>query len=243
MFADSLLESNWDNRSHRGWTTLAAFAMQGLAVGALLMLPLIYSEGLPKLRLATIGAPIGPPPGRPPEGARRPSGRMRLTPLSSQIVAPPSIPPTIERGGDEIPIPDVEACTGCVPGGPGVPGVNNPVTGAFGNNVAVAPPPPPKPTAPPPRVSRMMEGNLIYKPQPVYPPMARAARIQGAVILRAIISKAGTIENLQALSGHPLLIPAAIEAVKQWRYRPYVLNGEPVEVETQVTVNFILSGG
>jgi protein TonB len=89
----------------------------------------------------------------------------------------------------------------------------------------------------------MMEGNLIYKPQPVYPPMARAARIQGAVILRAIISKAGTIENLQALSGHPLLIPAAIEAVKQWRYRPYVLNGEPVEVETQVAVNFILSGG
>jgi periplasmic protein TonB len=89
----------------------------------------------------------------------------------------------------------------------------------------------------------MMEGNLIYKPQPVYPPMARAARIQGAVVLRAIISKNGTIENLEALSGHPLLLPAAIEAVKQWRYRPYVLNGEPVEVETRVTVNFILSGG
>lgn len=83
----------------------------------------------------------------------------------------------------------------------------------------------------------------MYKPQPMYPPMARAARIQGAVVLRAIISKAGMIENLEALSGHPLLIPAAIEAVKQWRYRPYVLNGEPVEVETRVTVNFILSGG
>jgi protein TonB len=89
----------------------------------------------------------------------------------------------------------------------------------------------------------MMEGNLIYKPQPPYPPMARAARIQGPVILRAIISKAGTIENLQTLSGHPLLVPAALEAVKHWRYRPYVLNGEPVEVETQITVNFILSGG
>jgi protein TonB len=89
----------------------------------------------------------------------------------------------------------------------------------------------------------MMEGNLIYRPQPAYPPMARAARVQGAVVLRAVISRSGTIENLQALSGHPLLIPAAIEAVRQWRYRPYILNGEPVEVETRVTVNFILSGG
>jgi protein TonB len=102
---------------------------------------------------------------------------------------------------------------------------------------------PPKPTVKTPPISRMMEGNLIYKPQPVYPPMARAVRVQGAVVLRAIISKTGTIENLQTLSGHPLLVPSAIEAVKRWRYRPYVLNGEPVEVETQVTVNFILSGG
>jgi|SRR5579864_1512501 len=243
MFADSLLESNWDNRSHRGWTTLASFTMQGLAVGFLLMLPLIYSEGLPKLRLTTIGAPIGPPPGPSPEGARHPSGRMRPIPHPFQIVAPPSIPPTIEQGSDEIPIPNVDECTGCVRGGVGVIGSHNPIIGAMSNDVSVAPPPPPKPTAPQPRVSRIMEGNLIYKPQPVYPPMARAARVQGAVVLRAIISKAGTIENLQALSGHPLLIPAAIEAVKQWRYRPYVLNGEPVEVETRVTVNFILSGG
>ena len=242
MFADSLLESNWANRSHRGWTTLASFTMQGLAVGFLLMLPLIYSEGLPKLRLTTIGATIGPPPGRPPEGPQHPTRRVRPIAHPFEIVAPSQVPPTIERGSDEIPIPNVDECTGCVRGGTGVPGIHNPIIGANGHDISVAPPPPPKPTAPPPRVSRIMEGNLIYKPQPLYPPMARAARIQGAVILRAIISKAGTIENLQALSGHPLLIPAAIEAVKQWRYRPYVLNGEPVEVETRVTVNFILSG-
>jgi len=89
----------------------------------------------------------------------------------------------------------------------------------------------------------MMEGNLIYKVQPVYPPMARAARVQGTVVLRAMISKNGTIENLQVVSGHPLLVRAAKDAVRQWLYRPYVLNREPVEVETQVTVNFILSGG
>ena len=243
MFADSLLESNWDNRSHRGWTTLASFAMQTLAVGILLTLPLIYTEGLPKLRLMTIGAPIGPSAGRPTEGARRESGRVRPMAHPFQIVAPPSIPPTVEQGSDEIPIPDVDPCTGCVPGGPGIPGIHNPVIDSFGNSPPVVPLPPPKPSAPPPRVSRIMEGNLIYKPQPIYPGPARSMRVQGAVVLRAIISKAGTIENLEALSGHPLLIPAAIEAVKQWRYRPYVLNGEPVEVETRVTVNFILSGG
>jgi protein TonB len=89
----------------------------------------------------------------------------------------------------------------------------------------------------------MMEGNLIYRVQPVYPPMARTARIQGPVVLRAIISKSGAIENLQVVSGHPMLVKSAIEAVSQWRYRPYILNDEPVEVETQVTVNFLLSGG
>ena len=137
-----------------------------------------------------------------------------------EIMAPPRFPPTIEPGGDEIPIPNVDECVGCVDGGTGTIGSHNPIIGAIGTEVSVAPPPPSKPTAPQPRVSRMMEGNLIYKPQPAYPPIARAGRIQRAVVLRAIISKAGTIENLQALSGHPLLIPAAIEAVKQWRYRP-----------------------
>ena len=87
-----------------------------------------------------------------------------------------------------------------------------------------------------------MEGNLIYKPQPMYPPMARAARIQGAVVLRAIISKAGTIENLVVVHGHPMLSAAAIEAVRQWRYRPYVLNGEPIEVETEITVKLAKLG-
>ena len=88
----------------------------------------------------------------------------------------------------------------------------------------------------------MLEGMLIRRVQPVYPPLARAARIQGSVVLAAVISKAGTIENLRMLSGHPMLVPAAIAAVSQWRYRPYILNGEPIEVETQITVNFTLNG-
>ncbi len=87
----------------------------------------------------------------------------------------------------------------------------------------------------------MMEGNLMVRVQPDYPPLARQARVQGSVILRAIISREGTIEHLQAISGSPMLVEAAIRAVRQWRYRPYVLNDQPVEVETQITVNFTLN--
>ena len=93
------------------------------------------------------------------------------------------------------------------------------------------------------RIPGRHPGLLIREIQPDYPPLARQARIQGSVLLQAKISKDGSIQNLRLISGHPMLAPAAIEAVKQWRYKPYILNGEPVEVETQITVNFTLSGG
>src|SRR5450759_3873666 len=91
-------------------------------------------------------------------------------------------------------------------------------------------------------VSHLAEANILYRVQPSYPSLARQVRVQGTVELRAIISKAGTIENLVVVRGHPMLVTAAVEAVKQWRYRPYLLNKEPIEVETEITVNFVLSG-
>src|SRR5262249_58176779 len=103
------------------------------------------------------------------------------------------------------------------------------------------------PKSPPPKRVRGSSGVVpelkIRDVKPVYPPLARQARIQGKVVLQAQISKDGAIENLQLISGHPMLAPAAIEAVKQWRFKPYLLNGEPVEVDTQVEVNFTLAGG
>jgi len=94
------------------------------------------------------------------------------------------------------------------------------------------------------RVSQgVLQGSLIHDVKPVYPPIAKAARVSGSVVLQATISKDGSIENLRVVNGHPMLVQAALDAVKQWRYKPYVLNGEPVEVETQITVNFTLSGG
>ena len=84
-------------------------------------------------------------------------------------------------------------------------------------------------------------GLLISKVQPTYPPLARQARVQGTVVLQALIGKDGSVQNLTVISGHPMLIQAAMDAVKQWRYRPYLLNGEPVLLETTINVNFELS--
>jgi len=93
----------------------------------------------------------------------------------------------------------------------------------------------------PPRISAMMEGNLIHRVEPVYPSIARQVGVQGTVVIRAFISRSGMIERTEVVSGNPMLTHAAYDAVRQWKYRPYYLNGEPVEVETQITVNFILN--
>ncbi len=87
----------------------------------------------------------------------------------------------------------------------------------------------------------VQQANLIRQPKPLYPPLAKAARVQGTVKFQATISKEGTIQNLQLLSGPPLLVQAAMQAVKQWVYKPTLLNGEPVEVITTIDVNFTLS--
>jgi len=156
------------------------------------------------------------------------------------LVLPREIPHNIRMIAEEVAPPQVNLDDMGVPGGTGDPRSHG-IINSIGNSIAAAIPPPPAPH--PLRVSRMMEGNLIHKVQPEYPVAAKAARIQGAVVLRALISKDGGIENLRVLGGHPMLVKAAMDAVSQWRYRPYYLNGEPVEVETQVTVNFVLAGG
>lgn len=239
MFADSLLDSQWENRSHRGWTTLASFALQALGVVFVLALPLLYTQGLPSLHLVSLGAPVGPPRGRPP-GAPHPHAGRPI--IAHGFFAPPSIPTGVKPDEGAPVEEEAPECTGCVPGAISGGSSLNPVIDSIGRNLNVVPPPP-VPVAHPPRISHMMEGNLIHRVQPAYPHLAQVGRIQGTVLLRAIISRLGTIEDLHVISGHPMLVGAAIDAVRQWRYRPYILNGEPVEVETQVTVNFSLSGG
>jgi periplasmic protein TonB len=244
MFADSLLASSWSDRSRRGWTTLFSFSLQAGAAGVLFLLPLLYTQGLPQFQLmAALVAPT-PSPAPPPIGAAR-TARPATRNLSSQgmVVAPRFVPREILRVDEPSAPPPVELTR---LGGRGGTGTSTAPPGVFdsigtGPNTIV--PPPPTPSVHPPRVSRMMEGNLVYRVRPQYPPLARQARVQGIVVLRAMISREGKIEHLQAISGHPMLVQSAINAVLQWRYRPYYLNNEPVEVETQVTVNFTLSGG
>ena len=234
------LESNWDQSARRGWTTLASFTMQALGLSFLLLIPLVAIQGPPKLRWFD-ESPILMPPAAPAP----PTTNGQRTPHSSNIsnatlLQPPTIPNTI-ASLNERPVassPDVSNLG--VDGGTGTS--RRGVIGSIGPSVVVTPPAPPPAPARPLKVSHWAEGNLIYRVQPIYPPLARQARIQGTVELRAIISKAGTIENLVVVGGHPMLVKSAIEAVRQWRYRPYLLNGEPIEVETEVTANFVLSG-
>jgi periplasmic protein TonB len=242
MFADSLLDSARTDHSRRGWTTFVSFAAQALAAAVLLLLPLFYTQALPPFQLmARLVAPT-PPPAPPPAGPMR-NTRVSSSNVSSDghVIAPRFVPREIAMLDEPSPPPAIEN------GGPGVVGSTgtdrNGVLHSIESGIATVVPPPPTSAAHPPRVSRMMEGNLIYRVQPQYPPLARQARIHGMVVLRAMISREGKIENVQVISGPPLLVKSAMDAVLQWRYRPYFLNNEPVEVETQVTVNFTLSGG
>jgi protein TonB len=244
MFADSLLDSPWADRSRRGWTTLVSFALQAVAVGGLLLLPLLYTQGLPQFQL--ISALMAPtPPPAPTLGPAR-NAHESTSNMSSEgkVIAPRYVPKEILRLDEPTAPPSLDVPGLRVPGGTGDSTVPNVVLESIGNRTnVIVPPPPPAPSSHPPRVSRMMEGNLIFRVQPQYPTLARQARVQGIVVLRAVITREGKIANLQVMSGHPLLVQSAMDAVLQWRYRPCYLNNQPVEVETQVTVNFTLSGG
>jgi len=244
MFADSFCESGWPDRSRRGWTTLVSFALQLLAVSCLLLLPLLYTEGLPRLALlAPLLAPAPPLAALPAQQhPNASSSTAQSNMMGSRLVSPTQIPQSVNILTESVlPPPMVDPDAIGVSHGTGDQNARGTVPGGIVGSDQVLPPPPPPAHHPP--ISHMMEGNLIYRVQPEYPALARQVRVQGQVILRAVISREGTIENLQVLSGHPMLVRAAVNAVQQWRYRPYVLNGEPVEVETEVRVNFVLSGG
>jgi protein TonB len=244
MFAESLPETSWGQRTRRGWTTLTSFGLQALVIALLLLLPLWRTVGLPSVR--TVSTPISagnvaPEPASPPRNAGTSTVQTNILP--GRLMQPSRVPPVIRMGIDD---PTLQP-----PGGTGIgiegTGLPSGTPGGLplailGGTRPLLPIPPAPASARAFRTSRMLEGNLIRRVQPVYPPLARSARVQGSVVLSALISKAGIMENLRVLSGHPMLVAAAIEAVRQWRYRPYVLNAEPIEVETQITVSFSLTG-
>ena len=246
MFEDSLIESGGRLKTRRGLTTTISVIFQIGLLMVMILIPLIFTEALPKQQLMTfLVAPPPPPPPPPPAAAPVKIVKQIQTDIvNGQLRTPTKIPEKVQMIKEEEAPPPAMASTGVVGGVPGgVPGGS--MGGVMGSILSSTPVAVPK-VATPQRVrvsSGVSTGLLIKKVTPNYPQLAKQARIQGSVVLQAEISKEGTIQNLQLISGHPMLAPAAIEAVKQWRYKPYLLNGEPVAVETQVVVNFSLSGG
>jgi periplasmic protein TonB len=247
MFEDSLIESGGRLKTKRGATTMVSFIFQLILVGILVLIPLLFTEALPKQQLMTflVAPPPPPPPPPPPAAAPVKVVKQIQSDLNNgQLRTPTKIPEKVQMIKEEEAPPPSMASGGVVGGVPGgVPGGQ--MGGVIGGIISSTPVAVPKAVTPQRvRVSAgVQQGLLIKKVQPPYPPLARQARIQGNVVLQALISKDGSIENLRLISGHPMLAPSALEAVKQWRYKPYFLNGEPVEVETQITVIFSLSGG
>jgi protein TonB len=237
------------NRTRSGASLLVSLAAQVMVLIVLVLIPLVYTEALPGAALRTLLTAPAPPPPMPPPPPVNPTVVKRAPRVFEDGIlrAPTHIPETVALIQEDDMPPDASrfGVDGIVPGLPNVP--NQRITGFIDG---VAPPPSPAPvvTQPKPRTTqpvRVSEGviqaALIRKVVPPYPPLARQARIQGTVQFTAIIGRDGTIQNLQLISGNPLLVPAARDAIKQWVYKPTILNTEAVEVITQIEFTFRLN--
>ena len=241
MFEDSLVESSGRIKTKRGWTTFMSFGLQMLLLGIMILIPLIYTEALPKSQMMTflVAPPPPPPPPPPPAAAPVKVIKVQTELINNQLRQPTKIPEKVKIVKEEE-APQVASVgvAGGVPGGM----QGGSLGGVLGGIVSSSSLPPKVATPQKVRVSSgVAAGNLIQKVQPQYPAIAKTARIQGTVILHALIGKDGQVKNLQLVSGHPMLAKAALDAVRQWKYKPYSLNGQPTEIETEVTVNFTLN--
>lgn len=245
MFEQSLMQVSRETRRRKGMAAMCSYAAEGAAVLVLLAMPIVHTDALPMEEHPTVHAPtryvpehvqvIAAEPSRPRTRVAAFHPLMQPTQIPHSIdMRPDPHPPQIADAGPETP------CPGCIPAGPGEEGGRNAVIDSVLRANVVAPVH--RASAPVVRPSHSQESLLLRQVKPVYPRLAIQTRTQGPVVLQAIIARDGTIQHLQVMSGHPLLVKAAVDAVLQWRYRPYVLDGEPVEVETQITVNFTLGG-
>jgi protein TonB len=241
MFEDSLVESQGRIRTRTKWLAIGSFCAQAMLLLLLILFPLIHPEALPKQSMQRLLLAPLPPQAPAPTQAHAAAAAASHSPMPSleaQLRAPSAIPTTTAQTDDGGP-PAVSPIGGLTPGdGAGIPGGIN--LGAPAPSVSIA-----KPLAPkgPIIVSTGVAAGLLLRPiQPMYPAIAKAARIQGTVVIEATISRQGTIANLQVIEGPPMLRQAAIDAVAAAKYRPFLLNGEPVEVQTSIHVIFSLGG-
>ena len=256
MFESSFVDSG---KTRRPWMVLAGAAFEAALIGVVILVPLLFVETLPErglfkaLTLAPV--PMAPPAPPPPMIAKRiPRAAVVPRKFNPAVLVSPVVVPKEVAIISEAPALQADAVVGGVPGGlPGIAGgVGN---GVFGGALPVAAPPPPPPPAPkvvaaapsgPKQITvggDVEEAMLLHQVRPVYPAMARSARITGTVRMKAVIGTDGTIKNLTAISGHPMLVDAAMNAVRQWVYKPTVLDGVLFEVNTEIVVHFNLARG
>ncbi len=251
LFGDSLLELHQVKKQRRIWTTITSLFLQFGLIGVLIIVPLWFTDALPTQQLVTfLVAPPPPPPPPPPaaQAVARVVKHIQSDLMSSgQLRTPTRVPAKVAMIREEEAPPPLPLSEGGVVGGVpgGIPGgqIGGVIGGIISSTAKTSMVPKRALPMPPKRVrvsQGVTNGLLIRKIEPSYPVIARNAHVGGQVILTALIDKQGHIQNLQLVSGHVLLAPAAIDAVKRWVYKPFLLNGEPVEVETTVTVTFQL---
>jgi periplasmic protein TonB len=246
VFEDSLFATNARRAPQRGLAAVLSFAIQIGLLSVLVMVPLLYTDALPLSAIRStyieVPMPAGPPPAPPPQAVQRAHPQQSSNMRNNILVLPPSVPShaavIVE---DPIPAPNYPYAEGAI--GPGTGRNGNALNNILvASNMRPAPPnPPPAPLHPVKLSTGVTEGLLIQRITPPYPPLAVIAHQEGDVVMQAIIGRDGTIQNLHVVSGPPMLVPAAMDAVRRWRYRPYLLSGEPVEVDTQIRVHFSLN--
>jgi protein TonB len=251
MFETTLLDSTAESPltpagGRRAAALIAGVICEFTALGMLLVFPLIHTQGI-DLKNLPAQEPLPPPPRAVKivdvirERSNRPAPpRTHPGSLLPPKVMPPRVGPVVDEPPPPAGPPD--GIIGGIDLGPAVPSSED---SHWYRELARAYSPPPPPFTPKPQVRQRVGGEvqaarLIFAPPPEYPSQAKMVHVQGTVRLEAIIATDGRIQSLRVVSGHPLLVPAAIAAVSQWRYQPTLLNGEPAEVQTEIHVNFIL---
>ena len=243
MLEDSLFESQGTSKTRKPLTVVVSAIVHVATIAVLVLIPLIQIQAItiPPIDQSLL-APRFDTPKHVEVFSAQPRIQKVIQADPNILTAPQFIPKVIEYV-DEPTLPNLPPSAAINSVGSLLRGLINPPAEEIKPSDP-GPPPPPPPVVkidPMPQGGLVQAANLIYRVNPAYPPLARAARVQGVVVMEAVISREGLIESLRVVSGHPLLSQAALDAVRQWKYRPTMLNGEPVEVITTVTVTFTLN--
>ncbi len=241
MFEDSLFASRVGHvSSSRRKATMASICLQVAVAGVVIVVPLLHPDAVPfRLETPKVFMPPIQKPRIPVVEAQREASSSSLStavPMTTRPFIATLLPDGAAAPNDAPPLAPFGNSMGMPDGLPSGIGVGD------GHGPAVSVTTPKPPTAPLHISSGVSDGMLLAPIRPAYPAIARAAHVEGSVVVEAVISKAGVIERLHVVSGPPMLQNAALDAIREARYRPYRLNGEPVEVQTTITVNFRIGG-